>query len=152
MLDVLSRLPGVLVLIVTGVTLVGAFFGAAIGHYTSRKTMAKTEQAQDRLVSTLEKTVARETAEKEDYRKRLHDCRDHAQALEISLKEAQSRPDVSELMRFLSDEGKRRDDFDLHKAEALKELSVNMAALAKNMEGMESQFESLVVELKKKAA
>src|SRR4051794_39762591 len=138
MLEALSRMPGIVILIVSGLTVIGGFAGGTIGYFASRKTQQKTERAQDRLVDTLEKTCERLTTEKEDYRTRLHECRDARQATELQLKEAQSRPDVAELMRFVADEAKRRDDFDLQKAGTLAALSGNMNALAENMKKLET--------------
>lgn len=118
---------------------IGAVVGSAIGFFASRRTDKRTAAAQERLVKTLEATIAREMDEKNDYRKRLHDSRDRCQACELEVEKLRSRPDLGELLRFQAQESRRRDEYDEKKANSLKSLADLIDALENRFANFEQQ-------------
>ena len=89
--------PGAAVLI--GMVLAGMIF-----YFANRKVLALTTTASELLSKTQREHIAAMTAERDDYRNKLHDEKNNHQATAAKLVELRSRPDVSTLHTLLTEQ------------------------------------------------
>lgn len=81
----------------SGIIAIGAVVGFIVAWFATRDARKRIATANAATLAAVERQLTAITAEKDDYRQKLHDQRDANQALVLRIKELELRPDISAL-------------------------------------------------------